>query len=139
MAVLRHKSRVQSADDEPRVKRGRGRSPVSTAAGTPAPPDPAAAPTTHERAPLLRIPNPWIVVVSLLVGVLAAVLSSVWWAYARPSYVSAASLVIDQPHLVAASLDQGAFAKLEILRNTYAQMITTPVLDIPVSQPLSLP
>ncbi len=62
-----------------------------------------------------------------------------WWAYARPSYVSAASLVIDQPHLVAASLDQGAFAKLEILRNTYAQLITTPVFAIPVSQQLSLP
>jgi uncharacterized protein involved in exopolysaccharide biosynthesis len=56
-----------------------------------------------------------------------------------PTYQSAASLLIDQPQAIAASLDAGIILKLGAVRIKYSELLATEVIAGPTASRLGLP
>jgi capsular polysaccharide biosynthesis protein len=79
------------------------------------------------------------VLIAAILGALIAGASAAWVLNGDPVYQSGATLLIDQPKLIAAPGGEGAVAKLNALRSKYVGLLRTEVVVEPVAEATGIP
>lgn len=99
------------------------------------PREPSLRPTPWEAVTMPRLRN---LVVALLIAAVAAAGAALVVLHRKASYVSSATLILEQPSVISSSGDAGVVVKLNELRPKYIALVHTDEILVPVARNLGV-